>query len=237
MTFMNRDLLLTRVLPAAVALLLLGRCGLSACDRPQFLGLAWSKEGASLSSAERVLIFLHGFQGSGSDVEWFAEDVLGRASGANLTLVLPDGPYSYSLGRAWWVTNNPAERADSQARVLKLIDKLVSRGVSLDRIYVGGFSQGAAMALDVAQASPGLGGAVFLSGCNYQTGPLPEMRVFVGHGRADSICSFSGGASLVSVLEEQGRAVTFFPYKANHELTEELRAAVAQFLAEGLSPQ
>jgi predicted esterase len=236
MTFLNRDLLLTRVLPATVALLLLGRCGLSACDRPQFLGLAWSQEGASLSSAGRVLLFMHGFGGSGADVEWFAEDVLERSSRADLTLVLPDGPYSRSLGRAWWVTNNPAERADSQVRLLQLIDGLVSRGVSPDRIYVGGFSQGAAMALDVARASPGLGGAVLLSGCNYQAGPLPEMRIFVGHGRSDSICSFSGGSSLATALEEQGRVVTFFPYNANHELTEDLRAAVAQFLAEGMSP-
>ncbi|MGC4119837.1 MAG: alpha/beta fold hydrolase [Myxococcales bacterium] len=221
-----------RAVPAVLLAALLGYGWLNCGHRPTAVGLRWSSEGAPLSSASKVLVFLHGFRGSGGDLEWFAEAVVKRARPANVAVVLPDGPFSYWSGRAW-ETTEPHEREESLRRLSALLAELTRKhGVPPERIVIGGFSQGGAFAADLAQTYPEkLGGAVIVAACGFPAGPMPEMPYLVAHGAADQLCPHDRAQAFVARLKDQGRAVRFVDHKDNHFITEEIQAATAQFLA------
>lgn len=194
-----------------------------------------------------ALILLHGHGASKTDLQPLAEEL---ARGApEMTFMMPSGPHRAMMGRTWY----PSFTADSQQAVdarmlelrgeardvaLDLIDELQSAGVAPGDIYVGGFSQGATVALDVVMngaAGANLGGFVSLSGGSLPleleplSGLAPQ-RVFVSHGSRDRVLDAEYSRRLVKALQASGHTVTFVEFEGGHEIAEEARTALAQFL-------
>ena len=125
--------------------------------------------GASPASARLGLVMIHG---RGAD----AADILGLVAALGLpeiAAVAPEAP-----GRSWWPTSFLAPAAQVEPRVergLAAIDAAIADleagGLSRDRIALGGFSQGACLALEYAARRGGPFHAVFgLSGALVGTG-------------------------------------------------------------------
>jgi phospholipase/carboxylesterase len=215
-----------------------GRCALGVADRPRFLGLATARSGASLSSATRVVIVLHGFGGDRNDLRWLTPLVLAQGAPEHTAFVYAEGPYRVGFGRAWWASNDPAERADSERRVSELVDEIVATsGLSPDRVFLAGFSQGAALALDVALARPGnLGGVVAFSPCRDSipwttlAAGHASVRGFIAHGRNDRVCPFGGSSQLHEELAAAGHDVRFVPFDGPHWIGREGQSALAGLL-------
>lgn len=224
------------LLPVLALLLLLGHYLVNSGDRPAFLQLRWTSVGAELASASRVLVFLHGLGGSAAEVEEFAKAMLERSERADLAIVLPEGPLSHRLGRAWFATGDPTERERARAQLVELIRDLSTRyELPPERIYVGGFAQGGGLALEVAQTYPGrLGGAVVLSGCAYPRGAIPPMRLFFGHGRNDPVCPFSVAQSMHKKYAAAGLTPQVAEHDSGHTTPEEVQSAVTWFLVAGM---
>jgi phospholipase/carboxylesterase len=93
------------------------------------------------------------------------------------------------------------------------------------RIFVLGFSQGAAMALALAAAEPAVAGAIALSSFwppVAQAGALRGRPVFVGHGAADPVLPPSLGRAIRDTLTAAGADVEFHgDYAAGHAITPE----------------
>jgi phospholipase/carboxylesterase len=94
-----------------------------------------------------------------------------------------------------------------------------------------GFSQGAAMAIDVGGALP-LAGIVACSGYPHEgwqpQGPLPP--VLLSHGRQDPVVPFAASEELERGLSQAGTPVELLPFNGGHGIDPELLPAVAAFV-------
>jgi len=222
-----------------VVAIVCGRCALGVTDRPRFLGLATASGGTSLRDARRVVVMLHGYGADKDDLGHVTPEIVALGIPEDTAFVFPEGPYRAGLGgRAWWATTDPKERAESVSRVNELLDDVLAKtGLRPDHVYLAGFSQGASLALEVALSRPDtLGGVVAFSPCRGNTtwsklgsGHAP-VRAVVAHGRADQVCSFSGGTELQDELRRAGHPVRLVAFDGTHRVTTEGEGALAGLL-------
>lgn len=163
----------------------------------------------------------------------------------------PDGPIG---GRAWWrldledhvpkggrlpdlAATHPPGLDEATARVRALLHRLQrSPG---GPIVLGGFSQGAMVASNIAfSTDEPMAALVILSGT-----PVDEaawlrglarrrgLRVFISHGRADPTLSFASADRFRKELAAAGLDVTWFPFDGVHEIPTQVVVALNQFLA------
>jgi phospholipase/carboxylesterase len=209
------------------------------------------------------LVLLHGY-GSSAE-EWFPFVTTihppdqGRfvfPTGPEVT-VPPDGPEGK---RAWWRLQldtywvpgsklpdmsraRPAglgQAAGSIKGLLKELQEAQTRqGLDPGQVILGGFSQGAMVAADVAfnSATP-LRALVLLSptvvderGWRRGLGRRRGLPVFIAHGHKDEVLPYAASDHLQQVLRRAGLAVTFFSFDGGHEIPAAVVDALNEFLA------
>ena len=196
-----------------------------------------------------VVILLHGYGAPADDLEGLAVE-LSELDPA-VSFLVPAAPHRVGAGgRAWYrnVRANSKEeleallseqRAEAREIVSKHVRKLVENGIPPARIYVGGFSQGAMVAVDLA-LSDGvgreIGGLLALSGgeTKQPLGRLRErapLRAFVSHGHRDSVVRITHAEKLVAALEEGGHTAVWVPFDGGHQIPAEVRTRLGEFLA------
>jgi phospholipase/carboxylesterase len=196
-----------------------------------------------------VLVLLHGFASRPS--EWLPVARKIESQGAML-FVFPEGPQPTAAledrigGRAWWQLDlfdfvDPAQPGSlpdlSQAspqglvaartRVLAFLDELEDqKGIRSGRVILGGFSQGAVVALDVAlHDRRQLRGLALLSGTIVNESDwfarLSSRRglpVFIAHSPEDAVLPYRLAQRLRLALEAEGWLVTWRPFEGGHAL-------------------
>ena len=107
----------------------------------------------------------------------------------------------------------------------------LAASVALERTVLLGFSQGAAMALDVGCGLP-LAGIVGCSGYPHEGwqpgGTLPP--VLLSHGREDAVVPYAASEELQRQLVRAGARVELLPFSGGHGIDPELLPAVAAFV-------
>eukprot|EP00850_Spirogloea_muscicola_P024752 SM001439S00496 [mRNA] locus=s1439:968:2046:- [translate_table: standard] len=111
----------------------------------------------------------------------------------------------------------PDAVAAAVARVHEMIDGVcAAEGIAADRIFVGGISQGGALALAAALSYPQrLAGAANFSG--WVAAPIPDplgaeaakTPVLWCHGDKDTVVTFQAGQTGAAALAQRGLPVTF----------------------------
>jgi phospholipase/carboxylesterase len=112
--------------------------------------------------------------------------------------------------------------------------------LTADRFVLGGFSQGAMLATDVAlrlKKPPAalcvLSGALIVE---EEWQPLAaergSLRVLQSHGHYDSILPFPMGEALRDLLTRSGLAVDFLPFAGDHEIPDTVVARLAKMIQE-----
>jgi phospholipase/carboxylesterase len=183
-------------------------------------------------------VLLHGYGAPGDDLVPLAEAI--GLPGAEL--FFPEAPLSAGVGRAWWPIDIAAlERAmmlgierdrseemppglPSAREAMMETLEAIAHELPEHAIVLGGFSQGAMLALDVALHDPrALAGLVLLSGtliAQEQWRPrLPSRRglaVFQSHGKDDPILSYPIALRLSELLTAAGLSVAFHPFPGGH---------------------
>ena len=194
-------------------------------------------------------ILLHGFGAPGDDLVGLAPYLAAPAR-----FVFPAAPITlpgmYGDGRAWWpldlakldaqlrsgkrdFSEIPEGLADARASVSRLVDHYADKPVVL-----GGFSQGAMLALDVAlHRETKLAAVVMLSGTLIAepewTPLLPRMAgvpVFMSHGRRDPLLPFAIAELLRDRLIAAGAAVEWHAFDGGHEIPQRVVDALGTFL-------
>lgn len=174
--------------------------------------------------------------------------------------LFPQGPETVARkdglvdGRAWWALDLAAHRRAGMLGVdltnedpagLERAAKLVRRSLAREGnsqahpFVLGGFSQGAMVACEVAFSSDQpLAALVILSGtpldlAGWRLGMATRkgLPVFMSHGRADNILPYDLAERLRADLVAAGLAVTFVPFDGGHEIPEEVVTALGAFLA------
>jgi phospholipase/carboxylesterase len=166
----------------------------------------------------------------------------------------PDGPRG---GRAWWrldlasyiypgspIPNlskaKPPGLKTSSDRIRILIHEVEKRfGSSPNHLILGGFSQGAMVASEIAfKTDEPIQALIILSGTTVDEvewiKKMPVRRnlpVFISHGRTDNILSFAIANRYQQEMRNAGLNVTWVPFEGGHETPMEVVNALNNFLA------
>jgi phospholipase/carboxylesterase len=191
---------------------------------------------------EGALVLVHG---RGADQHDLADLIDAFDPDRRLLGVLPRGPLSLPPGGAHWYVvprvgfPDPTTFADSFAALGALLDGLpAAHGVPADRIVVGGFSQGAvmALALGLATTRPAPAAVIGMSGFVPQVEGFapdldgrPDLPVFIAHGTYDPVISVEFARAARELLTGHV-ALTYretpVPHTVDPALVPEIRAFV-----------
>lgn len=200
---------------------------------------------AGPADAAVTVVLLHGFGAPGDDLV----DLAGALPGARC--VFPEAPLAlagiYGDARAWWLLDlasldRPRDRrgelpdglAAARAQVSALLDALAA-----PRLVLGGFSQGAMLALDVAlhrdrppDALALLSGTL-IAEAEWQPRlqRLAGVPVLQAHGEHDPLLPFAVAEELRDRLQAAGARVTWHPFAGGHEVPPDVVAALAALVA------
>lgn len=133
--------------------------------------------GAPLAQARAAMILLHGRGASAEDILALAREF----TAPDVAFIAPQ-----AAGHTWYpnrfimpVASNEPHLTSALATIGRLVEKVNDAGVSTDRIFLLGFSQGACLALEYAARHPQrYAGVVALSGALIENGDQP--RVYAG---------------------------------------------------------
>jgi phospholipase/carboxylesterase len=225
----------------------------SSTDAPRVL-LRTHRVGAGTG---RVVVLLHGFGAPGDDLVGLARSL---DVPAGTRFVLPEAPIALPRGgRAWWhideselmrarLSGKPRDLSahvpdgleSARETVLQFLAATARElGVAEGDLVLGGFSQGAMLALDVAlhMREPPAAVAV-LSGAPLtmdawapRLGRLRGVPVLVSHGRADELLSFDAAERLAQRLGRAGAAVGWIPFPGGHGIPGAVRAELSTVIA------
>jgi phospholipase/carboxylesterase len=192
-----------------------------------------------------LVVLLHGFGAPGDDLAGLWR-VIDAPPGTRWAF--PAAPIALdALGpgaRAWWMVDiegrlRAAERGqldelarevpdglvEARERVTATLDALEQQ-LRPSRVVLGGFSQGAMLACDVAlRTGRALAGIALLSGtvvARDEWAALAPQRaglpVFQSHGTSDPLLPFSKAEALRDLLRAGGADVTWTPFRGGHEI-------------------
>ena len=185
--------------------------------------------------AARRLVLLHGWGADADDLLDLGTALLGEeAAEVSVVALRAPLPHPGGMGRQWYDLGAPgwpqlpAARADLLRRLHQL-----SQDVPLERTALLGFSQGAAMAVDVA-----IGGGLPLAaliGCSGYSHPgwepqRPLVPILLTHGREDAVVPYAAGEALEQSLRASGGQVELLPFSGGHGIDPELFPAMREFL-------
>lgn len=193
------------------------------------------------------IIILHGLGADGADFLSFG-DQIDLSSIGQVRYVLPRAPVrpvtinnGYKM-RAWYdVLGAQIDRREDEAglresmrEVQALIDRERARGVAANRIVLGGFSQGCAMALLAGLRYPErLAGLACMSGYLPLAGSTAAERhdanalvpIFMAHGRRDAMIPIDRATASRDALTRLGYSVQWHEYPMEHSVCmEEVQA-------------
>lgn len=208
---------------------------------------------------ERAVVLLHGFGAPGDDLVSLAEwiDLPGTL------WVFPEAPLElgglYGDARAWWMIDlarlerdlqrgRPSDRSEeipegmaaAREAVASLLDALLQEHPQLrERLVLGGFSQGAMLATEVALHDDRPLAALLLLSGTLLSRSLWEPRmaaraglpVLLAHGRRDALLPYAAAETLRDLLAKAGLRVTWVPFDGGHEIPPPLLDVVGELLA------
>jgi phospholipase/carboxylesterase len=203
-----------------------------------------------------LVVLMHGFGAPGTDLVSLAPEV---PVGKEVRFAFPAAPHAAQAGRAWWfidmlelqqalmlrdyetlMNRTPAGLPEVRQQVGALLDALETElGAERKRTVLGGFSQGAMLATDVAlRAEKPPGALAILSGsliCQREWLPLmrarADMPVLQSHGRGDPILAYEVAERLRDSLKQAGIFVDFIPFNGGHGIPEAALAGLARLIA------
>ena len=212
------------------------------------------------ADAPVTVILLHGFGAPGDDLV-----PLSQAIRAPARYVFPAAPLElgglYGDSRAWWLLDlakleqelragTPRDHSDevpdglaaARASVMRLIDQLLARPPLPPggKLVLGGFSQGAMLALDVAlhRETPPDGlvlmSTTLIAASEWQPrmARLAGVPIVMSHGKHDMLLPFAIAEALRDQLRAAGAVVDWHPFLGGHEIPPMVLDAVGALVLE-----
>lgn len=182
------------------------------------------------AAAEQRLVLLHGWGADADDLLDLGEELASRDTGV-ISLRAPE-PHPYGVGRQWYDLQQPEWPGLAEARLLlrKRLEALAD-SLPLEQTIVLGFSQGAAMALDVASDLP-VAGVIGCSGYPHP-GWSPQSTlppILLTHGRADPVVPYGASEELQRLWRSAGGESELLGFPGGHSIDPALFPALRSFL-------
>lgn len=185
----------------------------------------------------KIMIVMHGL---GDQLESYIPLVKEiNITGINYLLI--NAPRSYPIGYSWYEMppQEPRKSINESVKLLKeLIAELLEDGFSYEDIFIMGFSQGGAMAIELTQSlDKALGGIIALSPRIYMnTDKLSKgfknTPLFSAHGRYDEAIPFNETKASLMTIKPQLKDFSFLEYDMSHEICFEEIVEIRKWLNE-----
>jgi len=207
------------------------------------------------ASATISIIALHGLGSNGEDLASLSTEIsLPTHTFRWICPTAPVQPITLNQGypmTAWFdlLSIDRSSREDqagiekSAAAIHALIDQEVARGISTSRIFILGFSQGAALGLyaGLSYTQP-IGGIIALSGYlpllqHYPYAQLAQQKmvpIFCAHGTRDDIVPLSLGENSQRFLKTAGYLVSWHTYLMAHSINKQELNDIQNWISEHL---
>jgi phospholipase/carboxylesterase len=161
----------------------------------------------------------------------------------NYQWICPEAPFDHPMpgGKMWYdLQGLDAEGLAKSGELLGqfLEDLPALTGIALEKTFLLGFSQGAAMTLDVGLVFP-LAGLIALSGYlhiseaqlqEFAGKPLPP--ILIAHGTQDTVVPISVARNTREMFERFGINVEYEEYEMSHEIRPETCDRIQQFISD-----
>ncbi|KAF2655780.1 acyl-protein thioesterase 1 [Lophiostoma macrostomum CBS 122681] len=186
------------------------------------------------------VIVAHGLGDSGAGWLFLAENWRRRSKFEEVSFIFPNAPMipiTLNMGMrmpGWYdikSLDDLAGREEDETGIVKskdyfhsLIDAEIAKGIPANRIVIGGFSQGGAMALLSGVTYKTQLGGIFGLSCYLllqkkikdmipSESPNQNTPIFMGHGDADQVVAHKYGKMSADALKEAGYTVDFRTYE------------------------
>lgn len=226
---------------------------------------------ASQQPPKAAVILCHGFGAPGDDLVALGPELARRVPAlADVRFYFPAGPLSlgdsgWGESRAWWLIDMAAiqklQHGDEAAlrdfrklepegmpaarkAMLALVQEVSNHtGLPFGRIVLGGFSQGAMIATDVAlrlEEAPAalcvLSGTLLIEDVwRAKAAARTALPVFQSHGRQDPVLPFAAAEWLRDLFVEAGMQHQFVPFTGGHSIGEDALLKLGDFLSRQVS--
>lgn len=190
-----------------------------------------------------TVVLLHG---RGADAHDLADLAALLDTPGGCRFVFPNAPRPFepypgqTFGWTWFEGWPPEHRSlvASRELLLEFVESVVRRyPTPAGKVVIGGFSQGALMALDAGlRLADSPAGIVALSGGLYEKDLAPVAPgkgppVLIAHGDDDDVVPVNNGRRARRVLEDAGLEVEYHEYPMAHQILEEEIRVVRDFIA------
>ena len=196
------------------------------------------------NNIKNVIICLHGFGDNAANFASLANDI----NVDDVLWLFPQGPRNYPMGidGAQWfpLFNDPKdERRISEDSILQILYNVTEHcKLETNKVFLLGFSQGAAMAVHCGlKSKEKLSGIISLSGFmiqphvikNSYSGELIETPLYVAHGNQDQVIFPATHYEMVDSLKDMGaKKVRSKIYPMGHNICQEETRDIARFIEE-----
>ena len=181
-------------------------------------------------AAAKRLVLLHGWGADADDLLELGRQLCGERR--KLVALRAPQPHPGGSGRQWYDLQNPNWPDLPQARLaLRARLEALGRSLPLEQTVLLGFSQGAAMALDVG-SDLALAGIVCCSGYphpGWQAKPAMA-QVLLTHGKNDPVVPYAASEELLRLLRLQQARVELIGTAGQHGIDAELLPAIRRFI-------
>ncbi len=182
-----------------------------------------------------ILLMLHGLTGDGSMIEGFAKKITPE----NYTLLTPTAPFKLEgRGYGWW--RYPRKDLKSlQSEIQCSVDYLLGLIPKDDSIIIGGFSQGAALALELlfSQINTRIMGLMLLgsksinvSDLKLKLNKIQPANLFWMHGKTDIRIPFEEGEQVLKTFENANWDVKSIIHEKGHMIPTEFHKEIIDWL-------
>ncbi|XP_033217796.1 lysophospholipase-like protein 1 isoform X2 [Belonocnema kinseyi] len=217
----------------------------------------------SKNESTAIVYFFHGSGSNGHDIKTWLKSVCNEEfSFPHINVIYPDAPLQrYRLNQnmesnVWFNREDLSETSKENKEsvnkmcktVLKNIEEEVAKGTPYNRIVLGGFSMGGALALHLAYRfnKPFAGCFVISSFLNNDSlvyealdadSNAKKLPLIQLHGESDTLIPLKSGLNLQKKLGERGVNVTFKSYaNTDHEIVREEVVLLKEWLLNTLPP-
>jgi phospholipase/carboxylesterase len=194
-----------------------------------------------------MVLLIHG---RGADMNDLADLAPMFDTAEGCRFVLPNAPKPFEpypgMSAGWtWFEGWPPQHAsvvESRAEMLRFLDEITEKYPTPEgKLIVGGFSQGALMALDSGlRTQKKLAGIIAMSGGLYEQDLIDlsahkSLPVLIAHGSQDEVVPVNYARRARAVLENAGLDVDYAEYPMSHQVAMEEAQQVKAFITRVLA--
>ncbi len=181
---------------------------------------------ADEATFSHLLLLVHGRTGNLRLLEWYSK----RFQIPGLAFISLQAPFEdrredqKDEGYSWYLDGKKGIE-ESRKLLIDVVTEIESQGISAEKIFWLGFSQGAAMGLDLALRGPfKMGGFLCISGFCVQAQDYPQafgpyakaQRLFISHGSRDEIVKLDFAEKTYQVLKQEKVSFEFQIFDKPH---------------------